>query len=239
MEELEVTGIVLNSIPYKEKDRLAHIFTVELGNITVVMRGISSPNAKNKFAAQPFCFGKFDLTKSHEFYVLKTAQLMDSFFDITSDYDIFKYCNSMLEICNSIMKPNIISEGLFLLLLKTLQNIVYNGIDYKLSVLKFYCDLLELIGYKLNFNICDNCNMSFIGNIKFDLRSGTFRCVNCSGGNVISNLDFTSLKIICSTPIDRLHTIKVNSEAIDRGLNLVLNNVSIRTSHKFKSIEIN
>lgn len=238
MEELEVTGIVLGAMPYKEKDKLVHIFTVELGNITVIMRGVSSPNAKNKFATQPFCFGKFDLTKSHDFYVLKTVQLLDSFFDVTSDYDVFRYCNSMLEICNSIMKPNIISEGLFLLLLRTLQNIVYNNIDYKLAVLKFYCNLLDLIGYKLNFEYCDNCNMKFIGNIKFDLRTGTFRCVNCSGGNVVSNLDFMTLKMIYNTPVDRLHTLKINSEALDRALLLILHNVSMRTNFKFKSLVI-
>ena len=64
MEDIEVTGIVLNSMPYKEKDKLIHIFTVELGTITGILKGIASPKAKLKFAGQAFCFGKFHLTST-------------------------------------------------------------------------------------------------------------------------------------------------------------------------------
>jgi len=237
LEELEVTGIVLNSMPYKEKDRLVHLFTIEIGNITAILRGVESPKAKLKYASQPFCFAKFDLTKSHDFYIVKNVHLLDSFFDITSDYDVFRYCNSMLEITNSILKPGIISDSLFLTLIKTLQNIVYNSIDFKLAILKFYCDFLEIIGYKLNFESCDNCNMKFVGDVKFDVRTGTFRCNQCSGGENISNRDFMSLKIVCSTGIDRLHTVKLTKEVLDSCLNTITKNVTIRTGHRFKSIE--
>ena len=75
-----VTGIVLNSIQYKEKDKLIHIFTVELGNITASLKGVVSAKAKLKFAGQPFCFAKFDLTKSHDFFVVKNVELIDNFF---------------------------------------------------------------------------------------------------------------------------------------------------------------
>lgn len=236
MEEIEITGVVLNTIPYKEKDKLIHIFSVELGNITAILKGVSSANAKLKFAGQPFCFGKFDLTKSHDFYLVKSVHLHDTFFDVTKDYDVFTYANSMLEICNHILKPNITSSSLFLLLVKSLQNLTYSEINYKLSALKFYCDFLEIIGYKLNFSSCDNCNMKFMGEIKFDERTGTFRCSNCSGGIKISNQDFMSLKIVCSTQIDRLSTIKLSDEVLDRCLNLIFKNVSNRTGYKFKSI---
>ena len=42
MEDIEVTGIVLSSMPYKEKDKLIHIFTIELGKIVVIQPTISN-----------------------------------------------------------------------------------------------------------------------------------------------------------------------------------------------------
>ena len=87
MDEIIVTGIVLTSMPYKEKDKLIHLFSVELGNITAILKSVSSPKSKLKFAGQPFCLGKFELAKGHDFYVVKGVELIDSFFDISTDYD--------------------------------------------------------------------------------------------------------------------------------------------------------
>lgn len=239
MEDILVTGIVLSSMPYKEKDKLIHIFSVELGLITGILKGVASPKAKLKFAGQPFCFGKFDLSPSHDFYLVKGVESIDTFFDLTLDYDNFKLCNLMLEICKIILKPNIISEKLFLDLLKTLQNIVYNNTDSKISLLKFVTNVLEIIGYKLNFDICDNCNMKFMGDIKFDFESGTHRCANCSNGTSVSRQEFSSLKIIAESDISKIGSIKLKPVIISRLLRMQIYNLSQRLNCKFKSIDIN
>lgn len=236
MEELTVTGIVLNAMPYKDKDKIIHIFTLELGVVSGILKGVASPNSKMKFAGQPFCFGKFDLVKSNDFYVVKGVDLIDTFFDITTDYDSFRFCNFMLEVCKNIMKPNIISESLFLTLLKSLQAIVYNQVSIKLVVCKYILRVLEIIGYKLNFDNCDNCGMKFVGDIKFDEYAGTFRCSSCSGGVVVSKQLFVSLKIISNTDFDRLSSIKLNDECLSAMLDLLVEDLSQRLNCKFKSL---
>lgn len=238
MEDITVTGIVLNSIKYGERDRIIHIFSVELGNITATLKGVDAPKSKMKFASQPFCFAKFDLAMGHSFYVVKSVDLIDSFFEISSDYDAFLLCNSMLDICNHLLKPNILAEGIFLSLLKTLQNIVYNNISPSLAVLRFYCDLLKNVGYGFNFDKCDNCGLKFVGDIKFDLSSGTFRCSNCSGGMRISNRDFTTLKIIYNTDMDRLHTLKLQEDVVDSLMRLILKNISNKLGYKIKLLDV-
>lgn len=224
-------------MPYKEKDKLIHLFSLELGNITCILKGVSSPNAKLKFAGLPFCFGKFDLALAKDFHVVKGVECIDSFFDISTDYDTFRFSNLMLEICNTILKPNIISEKLFVDLLRSLQNILYNRVDAQLSSIKFMCNVLEIIGYKLNFHTCDNCGLKFMGDIKFDEYSGTFRCANCSGGVLISRQDFMSLKIIEECDINRLNTIKLNIDVQSRLFSLLTNNLSHRLNYKFKSLK--
>lgn len=237
MEELEVTCIVLSSMPFKEKDRLISVFTVELGVVTCIAKGVSAQSAKLKPIAQPFCFAKIELTKSNEFYVIKGISVIDSFFDITNNYDNFVISSSLLEICKIILKPNIIAENLFIMLVKTLQNIVYNDIDCKLSATKFMLTTLKIIGYDIGFEYCDNCNMKFMGDIKFNIETGTFRCVNCSGGVVVSKTVFMNLKIISATPIDRLSTLKVKSDILDSCLNLLYKNLERRLNCTIKSLK--
>jgi DNA repair protein RecO len=144
----------------------------------------------------------------------------------------------MLEVCKVILKPNIIAENLFILLLKTLNNIVYNNCNARLSLLKFLCEVLSGIGYKLNFTTCDNCNMKFVGDIKFDMGSGTFRCASCSGGTIISKQEFVSLKIIDECNIEKIKTIKISNDTLNNLLRLMIGNLSFRLNHKFKSIDI-
>lgn len=238
MEDIVVNGIVLSSMPYKEKDRLIQIFTVELGKITGILRGVSSPKAKLKFASQPFCFAKFELTSSKDMYIVKGAELIDTFFDLTVDYDNYCLSSSMLEICSIILKPNIIAEKIFIGLMRTLQNIVYRSINCKLAVTKFYLFVLDVIGYGLNFSTCDNCGMKFIGEIKFNQETGTFRCSACSGGVKIESRDFMSLKIISSTDFDRLNTIKINDMALNNCFNLLVKDISERLNFKIKSLNL-
>lgn len=224
-------------MPYKEKDKLIHIFSVELGKITAILKGVSLPKSKLKFASQVFCFGKFDMTKSKDFYIVKGVDLIDSFYDLTLDYGNYVLALSTLEVSSIVLKPNILAEDLFLLLIKTLQNIVYNNINPKLSILKFHISLLQLIGYKLNFDVCDNCGMKFMGNIKVNFDTGTFRCFNCSGGEVVDKRTFMSCKIISSTEISRLHTIKVVDECLDKCFKLVITILSDRLGVGIKSLE--
>ena len=224
-------------MPYREKDKLIHIFTVELGKVTAILKGVSSPNSKLKFAGQPFCFAKFDLAGSGEILTVKGVELIDSFFDLTSDYDKFVTASTMLELSSIVLKPGIIMESTFLSLIKSLQNIVYNGIDYRMATLKFVLTLLDNIGYGLNFNSCDNCGMKIVGDVKFSIDLGTFRCSACSGGVKMDKKDFMSLKIIYGTSIDRLHTIKISDDTITSLLKLMLDNISNKLGTRLRSVK--
>ena len=238
LEEIEITGIVLNSIRHGEKDRLIKIFSVELGCITGILKGVDGSNAKLKFACQSFCFARFDLVKNGDFYTVKQVDLIDTFFDLTGNYNAYALCSSMLEICGVLLKPGIISENLFLCLIKSLKGVVYSQLDEYLVALKFYLDLLNIIGYKPNFEYCDNCGMKFVGDIKFDYQDGTFRCLNCPGGIKISKKDFMTIKIIYDTKYEKLYTIKIHSDSIKSALHLILHNVCNRLNYNIKSFKI-
>ena len=108
-----------------------------------------------------------------------------------------------------------------------------------MTVLKFILSTLEIIGYGLNFDVCDNCGMKFIGDIKFDMISGTFRCTNCSGGVKVPPRDFSILKMVSNTAIDRLYTLKFQLSMIKPVLKLALNDVSNKLNIKIKSVDIN
>ena len=110
MEELRVKGIVLSSSDHKDKDKIDTIFTLEQGKINGILKGVKLAKSKLKFASQPFCFARFELVKTNEFYTITQVDLIESFYDLTTDYDKFMRGASMLKVCNKVLKKGIVNH---------------------------------------------------------------------------------------------------------------------------------
>ena len=61
--EIKTDAIVLQSIDYKDNDKLLTLFSPTLGKITAGIRGVKKPKAKLAFSAQPFCFAEYILAE--------------------------------------------------------------------------------------------------------------------------------------------------------------------------------
>ena len=61
--EIKTEAIVLQSIDYKDNDKLLTLFSPTLGRITAGAKGVKKQKAKLSFAAQPFCFAEYVLAE--------------------------------------------------------------------------------------------------------------------------------------------------------------------------------
>lgn len=223
MEEIKVNGIVLSSMTYKENDVLLHVFTPEIGQITCLLKGAKGAKAKLKWASLPFCFCEWVLAKRGEFYVVINASCYDTFFDITSNYDVYLASSMMLEITSHIMKPNIIAEDVFFKLVNALKNIVYSDTNPLLIVIKYLLDITVYLGYEPNFNTCDVCGMPIANDILLSYDTHNFSCRTCCNGYgmLISRQQYNMLKIIHNTSADKLSSIKTSDSVLMSLLNLL------------------
>lgn len=206
-----VKGIVLSSFDYKEKDKLVEVFTVELGKITAVLKGCKSPNAKLKFAFQPFCFAEFSIVRLGKFYQIIDAKLIDSFYDLTKDLNTYYLSSLALELSSVAVEFEEQNATLFLLLLNVLKYICYDKLPADLVLSKFADDIMNMLGYKISFSSCSNCGMQYFGKVYLNLDNGEFVCSSCKTDNclLVSNQAFSLLKILNNTEYQRLSTIKI------------------------------
>ena len=116
-----IKGIVLSSYDYKEKDKLVEVFSLEMGKITAVLKSCKAPNAKLKFAFQPFCFAEFSVVRLGKFYQIVDAKLIDSFFELTKDLNTYYLSNLVLELASVSVEFEEQNPELFLLLVNTLK----------------------------------------------------------------------------------------------------------------------
>ncbi len=236
--QYKIKGIVINSIDYKDKDKLVTIYSLELGKVVATLRGVKNKNAKLKFAGQLFCFADFILVKRGKYFVITSAEQIESFYDITTNYNNFLIGQAVVEIVNQVMQEKMINESLFIDILKTLKQLSYDENADNKTLIKFLLTILDLSGYKLNFDKCTVCNMPLKSPTYFNYDDGFITCKSCHGVNFteLNNKVFTSLKLINNSFIDKLSSIKIDETTQKDILDILNRNYQLRFSRKNKII---
>ena len=237
MNEYKVKGIVLSATDYKDKDILITLFTVELGKIRAVLRGAKQAKAKLKFAGQPFCFADWILIKKGEYFYVTEVDLIDTFYDLTMDYDKFLTASAFGEICLEVLRPSMINEKLFIELLTAIKMLIYENVSDRIVFTKFIVNLLKNLGYELNFDVCGLCGTPILGDIVLSATNNEFTCVSCCNnyGLPVSKREFNTLKIISNANWNNLQTIKISDEIIGLCINILKYDIQNVLNHKFNT----
>ena len=165
MNEEKSQGIVLKLIDYKDADKLASIFTFDYGVITAKFVGIKKEKAKLKAIAQPFTFADFNFTTRANHRVVSGASLVDSFYNLMTNYNKTICGYIVLDILKSILPEEKPEQDLFLLTISSLKNIEGNNeyvatIDFILKFLRF--SGFELFLPDVEYVYFDKFNAEFI-----------------------------------------------------------------------------
>ena len=172
--EIKTEAIVLQSIDYKDSDKLLTLFSPSLGKITVGARGVKKPKAKLAFAAQPFCFCEYILAEKGGRYTMTNAYLHESFFGLRYDVVRFYAACAMAEICLSILYENEKYEGLFVGLIEGLKALALAQDDPAEAVLTFVLTALRESGYPLDLSFLEECEGDIGERLYFDFADGRF-----------------------------------------------------------------
>lgn len=223
MEEVRVKGIVLSASDHKEKDKIITIFSVELGKINGILRGVKAPKAKMKYASQPFCFASFELVKQGEYFLVTQVDLIDSFYELTRDYEKFQKGSSMLKVCGKVLRKGIVNPKLFITLINSLKVLTYENLNEYLIVCKFILEFLKSIGYGLNFKKCIFCGKELEDLAYFNNRTGDVYCPECKNLEYIE-LDKDELVLVRQLDMiefDEISLLDIKNENIIKLFNLL------------------
>jgi len=227
MQETKVKAIVLGGIDYKEKDMLITLFTLDKGIMGVVFKGVKNPKAKLKSAKEVFSFGDFIYSGSTK--IVTSADIIESFYDLTKDIKKYYAACAMLEVIKTVMPQGEANPQVFLLLLKSLRLLV--GGAAPLNVLnKFLVNIFKHIGYSFNTEYCNNCGVKLLMHRYMNLSVGDITCHSCRVGNYIeiSNIVASTLRLYSITDIDKISTLKIPENNNKETFNLLALNFKTR-----------
>ena len=172
--EIKTEAVVLQSIDYKDNDKLLTLFSPSLGKITAGIRGVKKPKARLSFSAQPFCFAEYVLAEKGGRYTVTGAYLHESFFELRTDILRFYAGCAVAEICRVLAVENERHEALFVAFIECLKALCLSGEDEAESVIAFALVALREGGYPIDLSLLEACDGDIGSQLRFDFSDGTF-----------------------------------------------------------------
>ena len=102
MTDIEVKGLIIRTTDYKESDRIINIFTEEMGIISALAQGSRNLKSRKMSSTMQFCYSRFILTKRGEYYRVKEAELIESFFGIRESIEGLALAGYVAEVLSDV-----------------------------------------------------------------------------------------------------------------------------------------
>ena len=130
--DIEVTGLVLTSVPAGEYDRRVEILTRERGRISGFARGARRPGSAVMAAASPFVFGTFKIRQGKSAYQIFEAKVDNYFEKLRSDITSACYGSYFMEVLQYITRENNDETALLMLAYQSLRALESEAFDNRL-----------------------------------------------------------------------------------------------------------
>lgn len=193
--EIKTEAVVLQSLDYKDNDKLLTLFSPTLGKITAGIRGVKKPKARLAFAAQPFSFCEYVLAEKNGRYTVTSAYLHESFFALRSDVTRFYAACAVAEVCRELSLENERYEGLFIGFIECLKALCLAGEDEAEATATFLLVALSESGYPLDLGYLEECDGDIGDRLWFDFADGRFAPLErCTQGERASLSTYHTLR---------------------------------------------
>ena len=174
----EVKGLVIRTTDVKEADRLITIYSEEKGVISALARGARSHKSRKMASTMQFCYSSFVLYKRGEYYQVKEAELIESFFGIRNTIEGLALATYIAEVLCDVCTAEP-ERDLLRLALNSLYAI--SSGKYSLDKVKaaFEIRCASILGFMPDVLACSSCGEK-LGDFIFRIMQGTIICLSCN-----------------------------------------------------------
>jgi len=154
MAFLSVRGLIIRSVLYKESDRIINILTSDRGIVSVRASGAAKASSRFSYSTQPMMLCDFVLSKSHDFFYLREAEIIEAFQTVQEDIERLTASAHLLEITSDVCVDSESCHEMYPLLLHALYELTKRDRDFRLTVSVFEWKVPDLLGFSADLGIC-------------------------------------------------------------------------------------
>lgn len=232
MPLISAEAIVLNAYPLAEADLLAVLLTRDLGKVRVVAK--SARRLKGRFAGALSVLSHLQVDfyerENRDLSYLRSCDLIESFFDVQSDYSFQVVGAYFAEVLDSILPDRESNPKMFRLLLAMLRA-RSNGVEPAYVLAYFNVWLLRLSGLLPAFESCFSCGRNLrIEGGRFVSAENRMFCASCppQGGNRVAGTTIQLASAVGALSVEKIKGEKGFSEKDFVLLNSILEPLVVR-----------
>lgn len=213
--ELEIEGIVLRQVPYKEKDAMMAVLT-EKGIASFYARGILSLTSKNASSCIIYAFSRFLLSSRGDKLTLRKGELITSYYQNYSSVNKMMILGVMSEIVFRISGDD---DGRLYPAFKRILELLKDDFDELTLLCIFLAKAILYSGYSLQFEECYQCG-SKRNIVAVDYINGGFVCAKCKKSGVAESPTYLkTYRYVFMVNLDNFNKVKLNQTVCKRLIN--------------------
>lgn len=175
MSTITTKAFVMNSFPWKERHRLLHLLTPELGLITALAPASERLRSEIRAATQLFSLSEFVLTVKQSRYSVRSASVIESFIAIAENLDRLTAASHAAEVFTDVARHDEPNRALFELWAYCLYEISVS--DYPVFVARMATlRLMVEIGLTPCLDSCVRCHGHVDEPYRFSFLEGGLLC---------------------------------------------------------------
>ncbi len=209
-------GFVLASFPYAEADKIAQLYTLQLGRVKAVVKGARKPKSKLASALDLFNESGFSLHngRSGDLFILSQAKVLNTYSELKKDFPSITALQMLADILIQTIHDSEPQPEIYSLIKKTLDALRAQPEQPELFLTAFTVKLLDLSGYPLELALCAECGTPLQKKKSYLVphRGGALCEDCCPSGPVrlkVSAAGLEVLKKIRSLPMEKIHILKL------------------------------
>jgi DNA repair protein RecO (recombination protein O) len=231
--EVKVNALMLKGVDYRDNDKILTLLTAEQGRISAGIRGVRKAGAKLKFAAQPFCFAEYILSKTGDKYTVIQASEEESFYDLRTDINKFYAASAVCEGALAATYEGEENKQVFYDSVKALSAMCTG--DESQALIEFLLSILEISGYGIGLDNCTECGSPLVSEdkMRFDMDTGSFTCWDCGSGIGASGVTYNVLRKCSGKAYDESY---ITPDGKKRALRLLKEYLAYKTDARLLSL---
>lgn len=215
VSQINLTGMVISSMPIGEYDKRLVLLTAQRGKITAFCRGSRRQNSTMLGATEPCVFGEFTLVEGRSAYTLVGANIKKYYMELRADIESASLAFYCLEFGAYFTRENMEAVSVLNLLAATFNALCKKKVDAKLIRRVFELKMLALSGEYPQMFECVKCGRTEqLGLFSMDLFG--MICPLCKKyahrTSAISQSALYAMQYVISADIEKLYTFSLKPE---------------------------
>ena len=232
MKLVKVKGIIIKEINYNDNDKIITILTDDLGKVSCMAKGSKKINSPILANSQYLVYSEFVLYKGSKFYYVNSADLINTFYKLRTDYDKLLVAFELTKILYNVTDENQDTKNILQLFLNTIHMIeTSENSENSENFLKaiFEIKLLSLLGFSPRIDSCSICKNTLINvdkkdneikkYIYYEYINNYFFCEECFLNQSsrkyikISYSTYTAIKYVINSDIKKIFNFKLKNSS--------------------------